>query len=477
MRFGSFFYGMHYLGASSFYMKKALVLIVCCLFSGIIFAQDSVVVHVKVRDTRHDDPVRNAYIEVEAKNTDTAYTRTTNSYGDFYLDAVAGESLAFKLTHFKYNSEKYGRKIPSRLKTDTIVYTFTMEFIREQSIEEVVVAAPGVPVVVFDSKKLHVSDFEILNNGELILLTYPKQLKKGSRLLLYDGKNVKSSFEIEKRAEELVRDFRGNPHVVCQGAVFGVYAREKEVGIMTLEKDYFMKYVAPIVDTNKTKLYFSNFNKDYPAFDYFSFDRLDSAYTKILEIEDELMMELYRAEYKWVDVRTKLWAKNKEIQTGVDAEIWVGMNYFTQSIYYKELYAPLFHRNDTLFVFDYYKDFLRTFDADGNKLDSIPIYHHYDKRHTGWENTLIQDRVTGQVYAIFDRAGYVYLGWVDTKTGDITEQVKLEYRYAHDIQVYNNHIYYIYRPFESPQKKYLYKERLPYSFGAAQIQEGELVEK
>ena len=456
-------------------MKAVLTVIIFFLYSGLIFAQDSVVIHVQIRDTRHNDPVRNAQAEVGFKVGDTTIIKRTNSYGDFYLSAVSGELLTFKFTHYKYNSEKYSRKVPPRLKSDTIVYSFEMEFIREQSIEEVVVAAPGVPIPVFESKKLHVSDFEILKNGELILLTYPKQLKKGSRLLLFDGKNVKSSFEIEKRAEGLVRDFRGNPHVVCQDAVFGVYANDREVGIATLEKDYYMKYVAPIVDTNKTKMYFSNFNKDYPAFDYFSFDRLDSAYTKILEIEDELMMELYRSEYKWVDVRTKLWAKNKEIQTGIDAEIWVGMNYFTQSIYYKELYAPLFHRNDTLFVFDYYKDFLRTFDAVGNKIDSIPIYHHYDKRHTGWESNLIQDRVTGQVYAVFDRGGYMYLGWVDTKTGEINEQVELEYRYAHDIQVFNNHIYYIYRPFESPQKKYLYKERLPYSFGSARIQEGELV--
>ncbi len=454
-------------------MNKLFALLLLCLLSGTVVAQDSVTVHIQLRDSRYDDPVRNAKAVISG--TDTTFERYTNSYGDFHFDALEGESFTFNFSHFKFNTEKLSRRIPKNAKTDTVRYTFTMEFVRIQNVEEVVVAAPGVPVTVFESKKLHVSDFEILKNGDLVLLTYPKQLKKGSRLLLFDGKRIKSSFEVENRAEELVRDFRGNPHVVCKDAVFGVYVQDKEVGIATIEKDYFMKYVAPIVDTNKAKLYFSNFNPDYPAFDYYAFDRLDSAYTRILEIEDELMMELYRSEYKWVDVRTKLWAKNKEIQTGIDAEIWVGMNYFTQSIYYKELYAPLFHRNDTLFVFDYYKDFLRTFDEFGNKLDSIPIYHHYDKRHTGWESNLIQDPITGQIYAIYDRAGYMYLGWVDTRTGEIEEQVQLEYRYAHHIQVFNNTIYYVYRPFESPQKKYLYKERLPYAFGAAKIQAGELV--
>ena len=60
------------------------------------------------------------------------------------------------------------------------------------------------------------------------------------------------------------------------------------------------------------------------------------------------MMELYTSEYKWMDVRTKLWAKNKEIETGIAAEVWVGANYFTQSLYYEEAYAPMFHRNDSI---------------------------------------------------------------------------------------------------------------------------------
>ena len=35
--------------------------------------------------------------------------------------------------------------------------------------------------------------FEIQNNGDLILLTYPKRLKKGSELILYDGREVKKN--------------------------------------------------------------------------------------------------------------------------------------------------------------------------------------------------------------------------------------------------------------------------------------------
>ena len=155
-----------------------------------------------------------------------------------------------------------------------------------------------------------------------------------------------------------------------------------------------------------------------------------------------------------------------------------GANYFTQSIYYEEVYAPMFHRSDSLFVFDYYKDMLYTYDEVGELLDSVPIYHHYQAKKTGWEKQLIQDKETGQIYALFDRSGYTYLGMIDTKTGEITEQVKLKFRYAKKVEVHNNSVYYTYRPFESTQKKFLYREKLPHKFRTAKVPTGDrLVDK
>ncbi len=447
-------------------MKTFLIFLIS-LCSSLGFGQDSVVVCIQLIDKQDGAGIPNAEVHLEVDSIEVKLS--SNRLGKVYFQGINSQTFNFRATHFKFNEITYKRKIPTKNVLDTITYQFEMEFIRVQNQEEMVVAAPGVPTVFFKSNHLSVADFEVLSSGEMLLLTYPKRLVKGNELLVYDGRNVKRRFSVPDVAEELVLDYRKNPHVICEKNVYGVILNNNDISLSTLDKAYFMKYLAPILDTNKTKLYFSNFNKDYPAFDYFTYDQIDSSYTKILQIKDDLMMELYRSEYKWVDVRTKLWAKNLELQTGIDAEIYVGANYFTQSPYYKELYAPLFHRNDTLFVFDYYKDKLRTYNYLGDPIDSVSIYHHYDKRKTGWESELIQDSKTGEIYGLFDRAGFSYLGRIDTKTGEITEQVKLEYRFVEKIAIHNNFVYYIYRPFESPQKKYLYMERLPYSFGNANL--------
>ncbi|MFT5778631.1 MAG: hypothetical protein ACI837_001587, partial [Crocinitomicaceae bacterium] len=295
-------------------MRILITFFIVTCFQSITLAQDSVVVVVEINDARYKDPIQNVTAAISFGKT--IFYRTANSKGHITIKSPKGVRIDFGLTHPKFNSEKVFKKISANEKADTVWVEFSMDADKTKILDEVVIAAPGVPIPIFESQRLHVQDFEILPDGRLILLTYPKQLRKGSELILYDGKII-NNFQVPGVSKDLVRDYRGNPHVVCAESVFGIHVDGKRIEILTLEKEYFTKYVAPIVDTNASKMYFSTFNPDYPAFEYFAFDQLDSTYEKILGIEDELMMELYRSEYKWVDVRTQLWAKNMELQTGV----------------------------------------------------------------------------------------------------------------------------------------------------------------
>jgi hypothetical protein len=448
-------------------MRHLILLFVTIVLSSISWGQ---VVYIQFVDTKSGENIHN--VNVLAKVFDV---NTNVKDSNFYLISSGKGIVSFKLENFTIGTtinlncshpiyESYTKSVKTKSLTDTLKVTVYLQAIKLLQIKEVIVKAPGVPDTVFRSERLSVADFEIQNNGDILLLTYPKQLSKGSELVLFDGQQIITSFQVNDQALALTKDYRGNTHIICEENVFGVFITDDEIQLGMLPKSYFMKYVAPIIDTIQTKLFLSNFSKDYPAFEYYTFDQTDSSYRVILKIEDELMMEMYRAEYKWMDIRTKLWAKNKELETGIDAEIWVGANYFTQSIYYKEVYAPLFQRNDSIYVFNYPKDRLEIYNKFGECKDSIAIYHHYNAKQTGWQSQLIQDKITGAIYAIYEKTGSTYLGLLDLKTGTIKEKVKLGFRYVDKIRVHNNVVYYIYRPFESLQKKFLYKEKLPYYF-------------
>lgn len=448
-------------------MKNLLLFIFCFSFTS--YSQNSIVIKGILKDKIDGKSIPNATISIIVDSV--KYSSFSQQRGSFLLEIPRSDKYGLKVVHELYSD--YEEIVSNNIKKDTLEVIIVMT--RAKFLDTFTIIAPGIPKKVFGDSLLSVADFEVLKDGKIVLLTYPKRLNKGSELLLWDQTSILSRKKVEGLAEELIRDFRGNPHVICKDKVYGVNIIENNFSLSTLDKEYFKKYLSPILDTNKSKLFFSNFNKDYPSFNYYSYDQLDSTYTKIVEITDDLMMELYRSEYKWVDVRTKLWAKNQELKTGIDAEIWVGANYFTQSVYYKQLYAPMFHRNDTLFVFDYYKDQLRRFNQKGEVLDSITIFHHYHPKETGWKKKLIQDQITGQIYAVMDIAGYSYIRHLDTETGKLGDKIQLEYRYVEKIEINNNSVYYIYRPFESTQKKFLYKEKLPFNYDKSRVPSGDSV--
>lgn len=412
----------------------------------------------KDKNTQENIPNVNALFQV----ADSAIRTKSNFSGKVFVKLHSITKFSISLDHGYYDSESIDIFPPKSISlNDTIRKTVFLSKTKVKVLNEVVVLAPGAVQVLFQSEKLSVSDFEILPNGELLLLAYPKRLDKGSELLIYDGKQVLQSFKLKENPKELIHDFRGNVHVVCENGIYGIHRQNQNIGISTIDKAYYMKYIFPVVDTVQSKLFFSNFNANYPAFDYLAFDQLDSTYSKIMEIKDEFMMELYRAEYKWVDVRTKLWAFNKEIETGIDKEIWVGANYFTNTLYYKQLYAPMFRKNDSIYVFDYYKDLLFSFDSRGNKLDSIPIFHHYQPKQTGWKRNLLQDEITGEVYAFFEKAGICSVQKINLRTGVLEDKIQFEQKYVDKVAINGGKAYYIYRPFESAQKKFLYVTQLP----------------
>ena len=407
-------------------------------------------------------------LNANASGNDTVLKIVSDKKGKVVVRATLNSLLLVSSSHSIYEDFRQGYRIKDNTK-DTLNFEIVLKPSTMQYIKEVVIKAPGIPDTIYGSDKLSVADFEIQKNGKLILLTYPKQLKNGGEIILFDGKEVLSTFPLSDIPEKLIRDFRGNTHVLCENEILTIVLAANEVQVASIEKDYFLQYIAPIVDTNRTKMYLNNFNPVYPAFDYFTFDRIDSSYKKILHIEDDFMMELYTSEYKWMDVRTKLWAKNKEIETGISAEVWVGANYFTQSLYYEEAYAPMFHRNDSIFIFDYSKDRLLIFNVFGDIIDTTAVFHHYNPRKSGWKKNVIQDKVTGAIYAVFESNGFSYLGLINVNTGKIDKKVKLAFKYVDKIRVNNNFVYYIYRPFESLQRKFLYREQLPYSIKENQV--------
>lgn len=438
-------------------MKNIITFFLLCL-SFSYFSQEHVIVFISCKDQTTKEKIFGAKVEIQQGKE--RYTCFTNKEGNCEIRIEDSIVMTISVSHGYYDTIVKNVFL-GKARNGKVSIEFLLVSGQVQEIKPVYAYAAGIPQVVYQSKVFSVADFELLPEGKILLLLYPKTLKKGGELAILEGDNLSHKFQMPEKPKELLHDFRGNSHVVCENGVYGIHCMDNTIGVSTLDRKYFMKYIFPIIDTNDTKLYFSNFNKNYPAFDYKIYDQMDSVYSLIREIKDEFMMELYRSEYKWVDIRTKLWAKNLELETGIDKEIWVGANYFTQSIYYKELYAPMFRKKDSIFVFDYYKDKLYSYDLEGKTLDSVAIFHHYEPKKTGWKKKIVQDQETEELYAFFEKDGICSLKKIDVRSGKLSPSIVFEHKYVDKIAVSGGLAYYIYRPYESAQKKFLYQIKLP----------------
>jgi hypothetical protein len=315
------------------------------------------------------------------------------------------------------------------------------------------------PIVAFSSEQISVSDFVVVDANTMVLLAYPKNLNAESELIWYVNESIISRRNVPEKAVRLDTDYRNRIYLRCEYTDYNL-KNDEVMHLASVPREQLDNYVQSIMDTlGNEQLFFTTYKSHYPAFDFFKVKLEDTSHALLHHVEDTEMMEFYRAEYKWADVRTKLWAWDMEEETGVDREIWVGANVFTNSIYYEAPYSELFRIEEEIFVFDFYRDFLYRYDANsGDILDSSAIDFHKDARKTGWERRMVQDPITKKIYTMYDDAGYTDMYEINLSDGKRKDKFTLFYRYVENTQVYNNEVFYIYRPFESLQKKYLYKE-------------------
>lgn len=435
-------------------MKAILVIILCSCFT--VNAQ--IIFSGRITDSFDNEPIRDLFIlnQKTGKKLDT-----TDRKGEFAFtyNFKVGDVLILDHVGFVNRSITITKRMIRNAVKDTVYLNYQMDY---KTLAPLRIKDPSIPDTAYGSEEHSISDYEF-HEGKYVFLAYDQTLRKGSKVMLVDENQKElSTYYVPERATELLKDYTGTINVICKNSVYEVVIFGNDISLIERDKELFDKYVAPVVDTLGNFFYYSNFNRDYPAFEYYAYNVEDSSHTELLKVEDELIMELYLAEYKYVDGAEKVWAKNKENETGIDKEIWIGLKYFTNNLYYKPLYAPMFLVDNEVVVMDHYANRVMIFDENHVLIDSLPIFYHLLKGKQKWAKQVIQDQENDRIYALMKQDGYKILVEIDLETGRMEEAHKFFYKYTENVQVKGDEIFYIYRPFESAQKKFLYKEKIQF---------------
>jgi len=302
----------------------------------------------------------------------TIFTSSNNEYktvsdatGKYSINIKAdqeNDTIFFHHSGFENTYRIITPKMMSRFKRKGYMsYTLNVSM-NYYVINDYVFVAKKVDTV-FGSEEVSVEDFLIMPDDRMLLLVYEKTKNKGTQILLTDDKQEEiSRAHVPGDAVYLYEDFAGTKYVVCETKVLQINIVQNQIRFLDVTQEDFFGFYQRVIDTIGGNYYYSTFHNLYPAVKFIVTERDDSSHQELMEVKDEFMMELYRAQYKYVSGRDKLWAYRKEQETGLDTEVWIGAASFTKDILYKPVYAPLFVKQDTVHIFDQYKSYLYKFD-------------------------------------------------------------------------------------------------------------------
>ena len=444
---------------------RFLNLIIFLLVSESIMAQ-SVSIRGSITDSDSGQPIENTQISVNEIPSASALSDVNGNYSIDIREmrdkiTIKFDAINHKIVEIEIKID--GKDIELNVKLD-----FKAVMLPDVNVQ-------SGPETVYGNEFLNVADFVIQPKG-ILLLTYEKEerwkrqedskttLYSGCRLILIDstGKEITRKL-ITELCVEFYTNFFGDVFLRTHKNIHLINFSEDQIFLSQIENKIFEQQIEPIIDSIKHNIYLSNYSKDFPAFEYMIYNSVDSSQRTMRYIIDEDMMRMFRSEYKYLQPREKLEAFRFELETGVDREIIAAyMRGFQNTYYYEPLNAPLLVVNDTILLFDHHHDILIRFDKDGMPLDSSEIGYHKNNKLMRWSEKMVKDLAEEKVYTYFDRDGYHYVKNINALTGIPGKEMKLTHRYSDNIRIHNGYVYYVYRPYESSQNKFLYRERLQF---------------
>lgn len=441
--------------ANAFRVHTICFLLLFLALPGTVFAQDIIVITGKVVDAESRKPLEN----VDVYLPDSERGARTDQMGKY---SIWAERKPGTVEFYIVSHNKELRSISaSQLKSDTLVLDVLLTR-KNVMLEEAVISASQKADTVFGTHRFSIMDYEFFRDKYIFLINEKSRWKV---MLAGDDQEMISQASLPVEAgepKELYKDFLGFVNVICREHVFRVKVNNGNVlSLASLPFEDFNSMIRPCIDTIGLKIYFSNYRPDYPRFMYYAYNIKDSSAQLVREIVDEPLALMQDYEYDFLKPRDKLTARKLAQELGADKrDVAAAMTGFGHSKYFTPLYAPLFVRRDTILIFDHYSNALLKYDRNANLVDSLGISYHKPKNWKEWERQLVEDETNGDIYALYLKGAYYYLKKIDLATGKLTGSHKLTNKWVEHVHVRNGYVYYIYRPFESIQKKFLYKERI-----------------
>lgn len=433
---------------------KAFYMILFISLALVNRAQRNITVYGNVTDEASHKPLQGVAVQLQ----NSTYGTSTSGKGTFSFTIPYKKRLSVLFSLISYT--KRVKEIDMTEGQDSVFISISLTQ-SYSAIDTVAVYSSLKPDTLVGSPKYSVYDFDFYED-KFILLTAERSLGEAELKLADANGKILTTYKIPKaggEAKEFYHDYMGYTNLVCKNYIYRINLYHDRFVLIPLDIQDVNTFIKPIIDTINGKIIFTDYWKDYPLFNYFSYTEKDSTKAQLLSIEDKELMHAYNFEYYSLKPREKLEARKLALDLNMDKHVVASlMSGFTKSLFYEPLFAPLFIVKDTICVFDHYKDQLYHLDKHGAKIDSIAISYNHPKNWKEWKRRMLKDDIENQIYAVYEKNGHKYIKQISTRTGKDMGRYSLQFHSADKLKIHDGYAYYIYRPFESTQEKFFYRE-------------------
>ena len=434
-------------------LKLYSCLIFCCLalYGN---SQNTVTIYGKVTEELTNKPIESVAVKILNSN----YGTSTKANGMFYITIPAKKRISILFSHIAFT--KKIKEITTIEHQDSVFVSVSL-MPANTILDTISVLGTHKPDTLVGSPSYSIYDFDFYED-KYMLLTSTKSLEKAELKLADANGKILTTYFVPKEggaAKEFYKDYMGFTNLICKNKIYRINIYHDRFVLIPLEVEDVNSFIKPIIDTINGKLIFTDYWKDYPLFNYFSYNEKDSTKKIVHSVEDVDLMHAYNFEYYSLKPSEKLEARRLAMDLKTDKHIIASlMSGFTHSMFYQPLYAPLYVINDTISIFDHYKDKLYHINKNGAKMDSMSISYNHPKNWKEWKHLMLKDDIENLVYAVYDKNGHKYIKQISTQTGKELGKYTLQFHSADKLKIHDGYVYYIYRPFESTQQKFFYRE-------------------
>jgi hypothetical protein len=439
-------------------VMKTYLIISCFILMSQMKAQKNIYFYGKVSDNITNKGIEGVIVFIQ----NSTYKTVANKNGNFSILIPNKKRISVLFKHLGYTS--FVKEIDINENQDSVFVNINLTQ-AEYLYDSITITSYLKPDTLVGSPKFSIYDFDFYQD-KFILLTSSKKLDNAELKLANVNGDILTSYKVPKEgglAKEFYHDYIGYTNLVCENFIYRINIYHDKFVLIPLDIKDVNSLIKPIIDTLNGKIIYTDYWDEYPLFNYFSFNESDSIRKQIISIEDKELLHAYNFEYYSLPPKAKLQARRLADDFNTDKRIIASlMTGFTKSMFYTPLFAPLYIIKDTVCVFDHYKNLLFHFDKNMHKIDSISINYNHPKNWKEWKNVMLKDDIENNIFAVYDKNGHKYIKEISEISGKEKGKYTLKFHSAEKLKIHNGYAYYIYRPFESTQEKFFYRELIKF---------------